>query len=80
MSLASQTAFLTDLAEKRGQMYSSGLDVNFIRHYGGDTVPMSHYQIDPETSRTRYYYNTTTNELFMLIKAARGRFWKRIGG
>jgi hypothetical protein len=40
----------------------------FIELYGGELIPVSNYEPDPQTSRYDYYYNSRTNQLFKRIK------------
>ncbi len=40
----------------------------FVERVGGEEVPISFYEPDPETARNNYYYNSRRNVLYMRIK------------
>lgn len=45
----------------------NGVAHNFVELYGGDIVPMQHYEPDAVTFHSDHYYNTSTNGLYRRI-------------
>jgi hypothetical protein len=56
----------------------------FVELIGAKEVATEFYEPDPETYRDKYYYNTATNQLFLLITATVPttgkviKYWKAI--
>ena len=53
----------------------------FVELLGGDMVPMSNYEPDPQTFRGDYYYNTRYNKLYKKLTrgvATQQTYWKVI--
>lgn len=58
---------LTEIFENRGTPSPGYNPQRFVELVGAEEVPMEFHEPDPETYRSRYYYNTATNQLFLLI-------------
>jgi hypothetical protein len=58
---------LDDLARWRGKPSQGGNPHRFAELYGGEIIHMSAWEPDASTFRGKYYYNTTTNNLYIKV-------------
>ena len=40
----------------------------FVELFGGEMVPVSNYEPDPQTFRSDYYYNSRVNKLYKRLR------------
>lgn len=75
---------LSDLAEKRGRIFPGGNSNRFVELVGGRDIIYSFCEINPQTARNDYYYNTRTNTLYKLVKVTNkgtgktDAYWKQV--
>lgn len=71
---------LEEILTRRGVGSSFGLPFSFIKLFGGSPIEILHYQPDPNTHRSEFYYHSRENMLFKRYRSNDDRLvWKPVG-
>jgi hypothetical protein len=67
-----ESAFLADLATRRGRLTPGHLPVWFMERWGATVIEPTAFEPDPTSYRHDYYYNATTNALYKRVITRQG--------